>query len=241
MEDEICAKKDVFAVFDGHAGANAARLCAHALYDVLSAQLENHGNDWAKAATAAFAELHHHVTLFRILSGTTALVAKVQENVIRLAHAGDSRGVLVKTDGKGSRVTEDHKPQNPIERARIVASGGRVVKSFFSNVYRVNGELSVARAIGDLPYVPFGVTHMPDCAEIPRTPDMLALILACDGIWDVLSDQEASKIVFSAIKEGLSMQGVAQRLVESAFKKQSSDNLSVLIVDLRENELNDYL
>ncbi len=252
MEDEATASGSVFAVFDGHGGCNAAKLCAFALRDVLDKELAAVGNDWSVGVTACFAELHRQVTALRFESGSTAVVAQVLPEMLRIAHAGDSRAVLVVAKGKGKRLTEDHKPANAEERNRIEACGGRVVKTFLSNVYRVNGELSVSRAIGDVRYSEFGVTHVPTCSEVARTEDMALLILACDGVWDVLDDNAAAKAVWECVeKKKKTVQEAAQSLVELAFKKGSMDNLSCVVVDLRAGQLsgerespdaiNDYL
>jgi serine/threonine protein phosphatase PrpC len=234
MEDEAAVRDNVYAVFDGHGGANVAKMCAAAVGEVLQSHLKANEDKWSESATKCFQEMHDHVVAFRMLSGATAVVAQVLPNILRLAHAGDSRAVLVLSNGKARRLTEDHKPELPEERARIIASGGRVVKTFLAGVYRVNGELSVARAIGDVHYSEFGVTCVPTCSEVTRTAEMHFLILACDGIWDVLSDAAAAKLVHeNANQKKRSLFETATTVVETAFRKGSNDNLSCLIVGLR--------
>ncbi len=234
MEDEAAVRDNVYAVFDGHGGANVAKMCAAAIHSVLQSHLLARGDNWTEGATKCFEELQQHVVAFRMLSGSTALVAQVLPQSLRLAHVGDSRAVLVFGNGKARRLTEDHKPELPEERTRIMASGGRVVKTFLAGVYRVNGELSISRAIGDVQYTEFGVTHVPSCSEVPRSADMHVLILACDGIWDVLSDAAAAKLVYeNVVQKKRSLYETATSVVETAFRKGSQDNLSCLIVDLR--------
>lgn len=112
-----------------------------------------------------------------------------------MASVGDSRSVL----GSDSRVisfTEDHKPNLLEERRRIENAGG------FVQFNRVNGELAMSRAIGDFRYKPsdkelakheFMVIAYPDIAIHRRTKDDRVMILACDGVFDVLSNDEVSR------------------------------------------------
>jgi protein phosphatase 1K len=69
---------------------------------------------------------------------------------------------------------------------RVVAMGGKVVRTFMSKVYRINGELAISRSIGDLEYSEFGLIHTPECREIDRDENDMFLVLACDGVFDVL-------------------------------------------------------
>lgn len=107
------------------------------------------------------------------------------------ANVGDSRCVL------GNQIntitlTEDHKPELPEEKERIVAAGG------FVKFNRVNGELAMSRAIGDfryklnpeLPVQEHQVIAVPDIAIHERTLEDEVAVLACDGVWDVLSNEE---------------------------------------------------
>ncbi len=113
-----------------------------------------------------------------------------------MASVGDSRCVL----NSGNRIisfTEDHKPNLPEERQRIENAGG------FVQFNRVNGELAMSRAIGDFRYKPgnkelakheFMVIAYPDIAIHRRTKEDTAMLLACDGVFDVLSNDEVSNL-----------------------------------------------
>lgn len=84
-----------------------------------------------------------------VQAGCTAVVAIKKGNELYVANAGDSRGVLGRA-GKAIALSEDHKPASEIERSRIVAAGGFL--SEIGGVCRVNGNLNLSRAIGDLRY-----------------------------------------------------------------------------------------
>lgn len=128
--------------------------------------------------------------------GCTAVSALVRGNRLFVANAGDSRCVLSRA-GRVVELTTDHKPELPGEAQRITEAGG-----FVSNG-RVNGNLNLTRAIGDheykrdrsLPPAKQIITCVPDVAETQLTEDDEFIVLACDGIWDCMSNQQVVNFV----------------------------------------------
>ena len=136
-------------------------------------------------------------------SGCTAVCAVVTPWHIICANVGDSRCV-VGSSGTTISMTEDHKPNNPVEKERIELAGG------FVEMDRVNGELAMSRALGDFRYkddpnlteLTYPVICYPDITVHERDEEKdEVMVLACDGVWDVLSNDEAvhflTDIVFS--------------------------------------------
>uniref|UniRef100_A0A061S238 protein-serine/threonine phosphatase n=1 Tax=Tetraselmis sp. GSL018 TaxID=582737 RepID=A0A061S238_9CHLO len=181
----------------------------------------------------------------KIQAGCTAVVALVHEGKILVANAGDSRAVLCR-DGKAVALSTDHKPAQDSEKARIEAAGGFL--SEIGGVCRVNGNLNLSRAIGDLKYKCNTELARKD-QIITAQPDVLAeaigpgdefLILACDGIWDVMSNQDAVDFVKERIgKPECSLADIAGELVDHCLAgdpKESRgigcDNMTALIVQL---------
>ena len=122
--------------------------------------------------------------------GTTALVCLVCEEKLHLAHCGDSRAVLCTTGRPATRLTADHTPNLPAEAERISALGGFVSRG------RVHGILAVSRALGDLELQPF-ISPEPDVSVVPIPPPAEApsvLILASDGLWGLVEDDDAAAI-----------------------------------------------
>ncbi len=124
-------------------------------------------------------------------SGCTANTAMITPNYIICANAGDSRCVLsnrVMVEG----MSTDHKPYDEAEKARIERAGGAV------HLKRVDGDLAVSRTFGDFFYKTKGVSpelqkvsSVPDVKVRERSSDDEFLILACDGLWDVMTNEEA--------------------------------------------------
>ncbi|KAJ4747161.1 hypothetical protein LUZ62_051851 [Rhynchospora pubera] len=128
--------------------------------------------------------------------GSTAVVGLVTDDRVLIANCGDSRAVL----GRGGRayaVSCDHKPDRPDELARIEAAGGRVI---YNNGARVSGILAMSRALGDRFLKPEVISE-PDIRTIRRTDQDEFLILASDGLWDVLSNEMACNVVRQSLDE----------------------------------------
>lgn len=141
--------------------------------------------------------------------------------VLYCANAGDARGVLCR-GGKAVRLTYDHKGSDKQEAKRIVDAGGFVMSG------RVNGVLAVTRALGDSAMKEY-VVGAPYTTETELSEEDEFLILACDGLWDVVDDQKAVDLV-RAIADP---RQAAEDLLDYAYKNYSSDNVTVLVVRFR--------
>ncbi|KAF5291159.1 hypothetical protein FQA39_LY14401 [Lamprigera yunnana] len=197
-DDEV-SPSSYYAIFDGHAGHDAAAYsCAH-LHQFLGESKYFNSNP-EQALREAFLKTD---TLFNdkckqenFRSGTTALcvLLKHKEKNLYISWVGDSQAVLVR-QGQCIQCVQPHKPCREDEKHRIEQEGGAVI---YCGMWRVNGQLAVSRAIGDLEYKPY-VTAAPDIVEIPLSGMEDFLILGCDGLWDVMSEKEAARHVYEDI------------------------------------------
>ncbi|KIW64760.1 hypothetical protein PV04_09670 [Phialophora macrospora] len=161
-------------------------------------------NSTAEAAAAAIQEAKQKAT---------------RQRVLYTANVGDARIVLCR-NGKALRLSYDHKGMDENEGRRISKAGGLILNN------RVNGVLAVTRALGDS-YLKDLVTGHPYTTETVIQPDQDEfLILACDGLWDVCSDQEAVDLV----RNVQDPQAASKILVDHALARFSTDNLSVMVV-----------
>lgn len=179
--------------------------------------------------------------------GTTAVVSVICSSHIVVSNCGDSRAVLCR--GKQPvPLSVDHKPNREDEYARIEAAGGKVIQW---NGYRVFGVLAMSRSIGDRYLKPW-IIPVPEVTIVPRAKDDECLVLASDGLWDVLSNEEVCDVARKRIllwhkKNGGSSssaqrsgdspdpaaQAAADCLSKLALQKGSKDNISVIVVDLK--------
>ncbi|GCB78863.1 hypothetical protein scyTo_0015895, partial [Scyliorhinus torazame] len=172
-------------------------------------------------------------TLFNLENlrcGTTGVVTFMRGNMLHVAWLGDSQVMLVRK-GQAVELMKPHKPDREDEKQRIEALGGCVV---WFGAWRVNGSLSVSRAIGDAEHKPYICGEADsDSMVLDGTEDYL--ILACDGFYDTMEPEEAVKVVADHLKENNGDSSmVAHKLVASARDAGSSDNITVIVVFLRD-------
>jgi serine/threonine protein phosphatase PrpC len=176
--------------------------------------------DPAQRFKSSFELLNEDMQKLKLSGGSTAVVAYFKGPELFLANVGDSRAVLCQNDGKALRVTTDHKPDLPAERERIEKSGGWIKNG------AITGTLAVSRALGDFSYKPF-ISCEPDVFGPFRfLEESLFLILACDGLWDVVTDEEAVEMVLNSKNP----EDAAVKLRDRAVKAHSKDNISVLVI-----------
>jgi serine/threonine protein phosphatase PrpC len=246
-------------VFDGHGGAGAAIYTEKHLVNIIEDTKEwkeyvatpaaaRDPAQIGRALEAAFlaidVKLRHYQENYTPTSdrardrtdtsGCTATTCMVTPTHFVCANSGDSRTVLG-TNGTTIPLSEDHKPEDQIEYDRITNAGGSVQWK------RVDGDLAVSRAFGDfeykkrpdLPAEQQKVSPFPDVKIVPRTPQDDVLLLACDGLWDVYSSEEAIEAVRTLFAMGESdVVLVAEEMIDSSMAKGSRDNISAIVVRL---------
>ncbi|KAL3919859.1 MAG: hypothetical protein SGILL_003540 [Bacillariaceae sp.] len=169
----------------------------------------------------------HSKTLNITTSGATVAVCLVtrssdHEWTIHAANAGDAR-IVLGHQGKAHRLTKDHRTDDPEEVKRIEQTGGFLFKG------RVLGVLAVTRSLGDhcmKEYVIAEPYTQEKTIQKDAADDGSFIILACDGLWDVMSDQEA---VDFALQYKHEKEKVARYLVKEALRKGSTDNITVSV------------
>ncbi|KAJ9057902.1 mgpp2cl-1, protein phosphatase 2C-like protein 1 [Entomophthora muscae] len=240
MEDAHCYFHDFggikdqgfFAIYDGHAGKAAAEYCGNNLHKLFNEILKNNpGINITEAFNEAFLLADDYLTQEKMNSGCTAVASfirwepetdssKPRQRVLYTANAGDARAVLCR-NGKALRLTYDHKGSDSQESKRILTAGGFMMNN------RVNGVLAVTRALGDSSMKDFIIGN-PYTTQIDLTKEDSFLILACDGLWDVCSDQDAVNL----IQDIEDPQEASKKLLEFALNNFSTDNLSTMVVRL---------
>lgn len=236
-----------FGVYDGHGGSMVSKYTALHLLEVMRsteswAQLTKSkmGLEQLEAAMhSGFLKLDAQMRALPAVqsqedhSGSTAITAFLTPDSIVFGNCGDSRALLCR-GGRVHFATSDHKPYVPSEQQRIEAAGGSV------SLRRVNGDLAVSRALGDfmykrrddLPATEQQVSPDPEVTAVPRDKADQFLILACDGIWDVMENEEAAEFVLARMSEGYGLGEICEQLIDCCLEKNSRDNMSVVIVAL---------
>eukprot|EP00002_Diphylleia_rotans_P040021 TRINITY_DN93_c0_g1_i5.p1 TRINITY_DN93_c0_g1~~TRINITY_DN93_c0_g1_i5.p1 ORF type:complete len:262 (-),score=57.82 TRINITY_DN93_c0_g1_i5:406-1191(-) len=215
------------AIYDGHGGRAAVDHVADHLHKLFQGILRESGENpnmpevWKRTFLRVDEQLKENGILY---AGTTAIVTYVRrvgnKRFLYAANVGDARTVLSRA-GRAHRLTYDHKGSDPDEVQRIVDTGG------FVTANRVNGILAVTRALGDH-VMKDSVVADPYTYEVLLQGRDDVLIMACDGLWDVMGDQEAVDF----IRGEQNAERAARMLLDHAFKSGSTDNISVMVIYL---------
>ncbi|XP_010536873.1 PREDICTED: protein phosphatase 2C 77-like [Tarenaya hassleriana] len=250
-----------FGVFDGHGGCQVANYCRERVHVALAEEIakekpglcdgETWQEKWKRALFNSFLKVDSEIeSAAPETVGSTAVVAVVFPTHIFVANCGDSRAVLCRSKTP-LPLSVDHKPDREDEAARIEAAGGKVIRW---NSARVFGVLAMSRSIGDR-YLKPSIIPDPEVTAIRRVKDDDCLVLASDGLWDVMTNEEVCDVARKRILlwhkknavagdallpaeprgEGLdpAAQSAAEYLSKLALQKGSKDNISVLVVDLK--------
>uniref|UniRef100_A0A0C3TB71 PPM-type phosphatase domain-containing protein n=1 Tax=Guillardia theta (strain CCMP2712) TaxID=905079 RepID=A0A0C3TB71_GUITC len=225
----------LFGVFDGHNGYRGSLYVREMLLHNIASSLEEETSlaEVQSAIQQAYVKTDQDFISLGVRDGCCVVTVAVSPSFIIAANAGDSRAVLaVKAEEEGEEMggevraidlTEDHKPGRPDEQARIEAAGGFVVEL---GVPRVMGYLAVSRAIGDAELKQFVIAE-PEIHVKPREPQAQRFVLlATDGLWDVMSSQEAVEFVWKKWEE---KDHGAEELVREAYRLGSYDNICVMV------------
>ncbi|XP_041017506.1 probable protein phosphatase 2C 10 isoform X2 [Juglans microcarpa x Juglans regia] len=216
----------LFAIYDGHLGDTIPAYLQKNLFSNILKE-EEFWVDPQRSIIKAYektdqAILSHSSDLGR--GGSTAVTAiLINGQKLWIANVGDSRAVLSR-GGQAIQMTIDHEPNT--ERGSIENKGG-FVSNMPGDVPRVNGQLAVSRAFGDKSLK----SHLRSDPDIQNATieNTEILILASDGLWKVMANQEAVDIA-RKIKDP---QKAAKQLTTEALKRDSKDDISCVVVRFR--------
>jgi serine/threonine protein phosphatase PrpC len=226
MEDAIVLAGDFagsgssyFAVFDGHGGSEVSKYAANTIHRRFGSAFAS-DVDPGRLLGEVIAEVDQVLSAKFPDQGSTAGIAIVIKDVIYTANVGDTRIVLAGPDGSIRQLSVDHRATDPVEKELIVKRGGRVLLG------RANGILALSRSLGDGALKDV-ITAEPFMAKA-RRKDGQILIVACDGVWDVLDNDTAVKIA----RQKTSPQAAAIAIKDEAIRRGTGDNVSVIVVFL---------
>lgn len=255
-----------FGIFDGHGGSFASKFVASRLHDVIAQEL--HGISEAlelqieRIVKSAFSDVHHQLLRAASVaphesmktSGTTATISLLTKQYLLIASVGDSRAVMSSMKFEGDtavltarQLTVDHVASNDTEKALVESRGGRIES--VNGVYRVNGVLAITRSLGDVrlaaalstepDVVFFYIEQLRDaCDELPSKLVPCFLVIASDGLWDTMTNEEAVTLAYDTILETMtqepsnagSFQRAAEALTLEGYVRGSMDNIGVCVI-----------
>ncbi|CAG9325519.1 unnamed protein product [Blepharisma stoltei] len=261
---DLDANTAFFGVYDGHGGPEVAEFVTRHLPQELAqsqAYREGRLDDALRQSYLRMDELQQtpdgirelirisrdlpetaavNVNDNTVQAGCTAVSALIRGNEIYVANAGDSRCVLSR-GGLAVELSMDHKPDLPEELERIRRAGGTVEEG------RVMGNLNLSRSIGDLEYkknnsIPQRdqmITAFPDIRRETLQPNDEFIILACDGVWDMLTSQQCVDFVRQRIGVK-SLSVIVEEMLDRCLSPEiganaglGCDNMTAIIVQFK--------
>ncbi|CAD8202586.1 unnamed protein product [Paramecium octaurelia] len=264
MEDAHIHKPDivqdvsVFGVFDGHGGREVAQFVEKHFIDELLKNKNFKDQKFEDALKETFLKMDEllmtpegakELNNYKAndsddsYAGCTANVALIHKNTLYVANAGDSRSVLCRNNTNFD-MSVDHKPDNQEEKQRIERAGG------FVSDGRVNGNLNLSRALGDLEYKSDSklrpneqlIIAFPDVKKTELGPQDKFILMGCDGVFETLNHQELLKHVNttlgnSPVTENL-LSKAAEDLLDQLLAPDTSqgtgcDNMTTILVYLK--------
>lgn len=250
LRQKIPTSTSFFGVFDGHGGDYTSSMLA-LLLPVYLLQAPAFATDLTSALQSASLALNEEIlkrdTSGVDFGGSTAVTLLIRKGVAYICNIGDCRAILLTRQGV-TALTTDHKAGLESEKQRIEDAGGMVL--YVKGVPRVNGRLAVARSFGDAELKEL-VMPLPDVSRHVLSAEDDYIVMASDGLWDVLSNEQvasciryAQRVLSKSYRTAhtlyyyrnhpwLSLDDLCQVLVNRAIELGSLDNVTVLIVDVR--------
>ena len=179
--------------------------------------------------------------------GSAAIVLVIHNHTdLYFANLGDSRGIIIRNGNKFVKMTNDHKPNNNEERKRIKRAGSKILDD------RVCGLLNMSRSFGDyqfklrrdLKQEEQAVSACPEITFMKRTNKELFIVLACDGVWDCITNNQIAQFFNERInreperKLSLSIADLFNMILsDSPTKDVGTDNMTCILIQLKNPEL----
>lgn len=229
-------------VYDGHAGIGAAEYAGSHLHRHFMSHPQ-FASDPVASLRDAFATTESEICTSFSASGdgTTAVVAYIRNNTLIVGHVGDSEAVLCR-NGAAMPLTEPHNAKaNEKERQRIRDAGGVLVagdtRVGHPALNPMLFSIAVTRAMGDVllkapEYTngkPSGLIAEPEILQMQLTEEDEFVLLACDGVWDVLTHQACITFVRDQLRAGADPRAASLALVNHAYSLGSTDNITCIV------------
>ncbi|KAL6656617.1 hypothetical protein ACP70R_004397 [Stipagrostis hirtigluma subsp. patula] len=233
----------LFAVFDGHSGADVATYLREHLFDNILGE-PDFWTDTMEAIRRAYHRTDRKVLKKKKAHGagddggegggrrrrrggsTAVTVILINGETLVVANVGDSRAVLCDAGGRARQLSVDHEPLR--ERAAIESRGGFVTE-IHGDVPRVDAQLAMSRAFGDRSLKEH-ISSDPDVAIEDVGDGAELVVLASDGVWKVMSNQEA----VDEARGDRDARKAAAKVVDEAVRRGSKDDISCVVVRLHQ-------
>ena len=226
-----------FGLFDGHSGKEVGIYLMENLHKILSQELKSNSIENSEKmkdiVIKSFEKIDKEINSqnYKNETGSTGTVLLLYKDInspsgksILCANVGDSKAYLItKTEMK--LITKDHKCNDMNEVKRIKDSGGVVFRE------RVFGTLMLTRSFGDKEMKKYGVLSTPDIFIKNVEKEDLFVVIASDGVWDVVEEDE----IFKMSQDNISSNDFSKKIINLAKERDTHDNISCIVIKLNKN------
>jgi serine/threonine protein phosphatase PrpC len=218
----------LFCLFDGHGGSEVSTYLQNNFGKHMKESFPFTPNDKLLFFTDLFKKIDKklkELNYFEI--GSTAVIIYItkernnNKKTLYCANIGDSRALLIKSN-EWKRLSYDDRTSDQKEHDRIIKEGGIVIDG------RVNGQLMLSRAFGDWELKNYGVSSEPHVTKTEINSDDLFVVMASDGVWDVMEDSEIYKMSLLATNS----KDLCNNIMNNTIEKRSMDNISCFVIHL---------
>ena len=237
-------KVDCICIYDGHGGCDVSKFLKKNIHKKIISNInysKTSPKKYKKKIDKIFDECQNKIYEKEIYDcGSTALccvIYKQKSYFLRIINKGDCRAILSNYKMNTIQLTYDHRPSLNMERKRIENLGGRIIYDGYC--HRING-LSVSRAFGDAFAKPH-ISHFPDIYNFKLNPKDNFLVIACDGVWDFMTNDEVCNFIHNELREikikedfhRKSNENIAYKLAKRVLEKGGSDNITLIIAFIK--------
>ena len=217
--------KIIFGLFDGHGGDQVSKYLQEnfAIYMKQMMPFNNYFQDFVNL----FKTLDEKVKSLNCPdAGSTATIVYIErqndKKYLYCINVGDSRCIIINKKGI-MRLSKDDRVEDPNEKERIIKEGGFIYNG------RIHGILMLSRCFGDWGIKNYGVSCEPHIAKIEINDDDLCLVIASDGVWDFMKDEEF-KVLMDTKMNSLD---ICKDIITESLNKGSSDNISCFVINFK--------
>ena len=217
--------KILFGLFDGHGGDQVSKFLQEnfAIYMKQMMPFNNYFQDFVNL----FRTLDEKVKALNCPdAGSTATIVYIErqndKKYLCCINVGDSRCIIINKKGI-MRLSKDDRVDDPNEKERIIKEGGFIYNG------RIHGILMLSRCFGDWGIKNYGVSCEPHIAKIEINDDDLCLVIASDGVWDYMKDEEF-KVLMDTKMNSLD---ICKDIITESLNKGSSDNISCFVINFK--------
>ncbi|CAF3621463.1 unnamed protein product [Rotaria sp. Silwood1] len=233
-DHHLWKKYSYFSIFDGHSGSGTAHYGSNNLHIYLVHELnrlinhkENQSDNnkirrrkFRHAIKKAFIKLDKQLRKIDYdKSGSVCIACLIGPKQIYLINVGDARAIIISDNGEVLASTHDHKPDDPKEEERIHEAGGHITQKSSKDILRVERRLAMTRVLGDFTIDKNVVPPIPDITIYPRKSSTGFIILASDGIWNVMSNEQVVSFVVQQISTTIKLDKIASQLLDHCLEK----------------------